>query len=160
MENEKFILESERHCLIFSGQKESRHWTETKSNQYDGEYDVPEWDFKWKGILELTSKTEDVFFQIHFETFTLRRYRSSTVPDQSLKGMLFHSVKKPFDHSLFADFVAENVLKFIERRKSEKDQGLLGITAFFKENLFDEETLLSKGILTEAGGQMRMAVQA
>jgi hypothetical protein len=158
MKKEEFILESDKYCLNFSGEKDSHSWTDTRSNDRDGEYDVAEWEFKWKGILDLTCKETSKFFRIHFETFTLRRYYSSRVPDQSLKGMLLHSVKKPFDQSLFADFVAGETLKLIERRKNEEDQGLLGITAIFKEDLFNEELLLSKGILTEADGQMRIAV--
>lgn len=161
MEKEAFIIEGSKYRLDFAGEKDYRSWTDTKGNDFDGEYERTEWKLKWKGMLELLCKETNKLFQINFETFTVDRYRSYQVPDQSLEGMVLYSIKKTernFERSLLADFMGENVLHLINRRKSEKDEGLLGVTAIFEKNLFDEERLLSKGILTDEGSQMRIPV--
>lgn len=161
MEKEAFILEGAKYHLSFTGEKDRHSWTEIKGNDHDGEYERTEWEFKWKGLLELLCKETNKLFQIHFKTFTVERYYSSHYPDHSLEGLALHCIKKTkrdFDRILLADFIGEDVLKLINRRKAEKDEGLLGITAVFTQDLCDEQTLLSKGILTDEGNQMRIAV--
>jgi hypothetical protein len=161
MEKESFILDGAEYRLEFKGQKESHSWTDTRSNERDGEYHVHEWKFKWKGTVELVHKVTSKYFQINFETFTVERYYAHRVPDQSLEGMVLNGIKKTkrnFDQALLADFIGVGLINLIDRRKSEKDEGLLGVTAVFKEELFTEELLVSKGILADSDSQIRITL--
>lgn len=159
MENQSLILGGLHYRLEFTGTKESLDWTDQKSNERDGEYEEANWKMKWKGILELTCKKPKQLFQIQFETFEVEKHWSYTVPDQSLEGMVLHSIKQTgnsFDSVVLADYVGEMVLKLINHRLSEKDAGLLGVIAHFKKDHFNKRVLLEKGILLDEGYQIRL----